>query len=118
MISTIKEFLKHLDSNLGTKFHGTDWDATFVSQLLNDFGILPGVVNFLGCVQNKYSTWNEYMVLYELSKTAELGESLKCLGRVISRLSSNSGYEFGLQEVDVTKPDKYYVLIYGREVKS
>ena len=54
------------------------------------------------------------MILYEFSKTAELGETLRCLGRMVSRLKG-SGYEFGIQELDVVEPDKYYILIYGKK---
>lgn len=114
MIHTIHDFLEYLDSNGEQKFKGDNWDSTFVSQLLNDFGIPYGLVNFLGCYQNNYTTWTEHMILYEFSKTAELGETLRCLGRMISRLKG-SGYEFGIQELDVVEPDKYYILIYGKK---
>lgn len=117
MIHTIHEFLRHLDSECNQKFQGDNWDSTFVSQLLNDFGVPHGMVDFLGCHQNNYNTWTEYMILYEFSKTAELGETLRCLGKMITRLKS-SGYEFGIQELDTTKPDKYYILIYGIEEKD
>lgn len=114
MIHTIHDFLEYLDSSGEQKFKGDNWDSTFVSQLLNDFGVPRGLVDFLGCYQNTYNTWTEYMILYEFSKTADLGEALKCLGKMITRLG-NSGYEFGIQELDVIEPDKYYILIYGKE---
>ncbi len=114
MIHTIQDFLVKLDSDGGQKFHGDSWDSTLVSQLLNDFGIPHGVIEFLGCIQNNYNTWTEYMILYEISKKANLGESLKCLGKMISRLDEDK-YEFGIQELDATQPENYYILVYGKE---
>lgn len=113
---TIQDFLK-----TNQKFTGKDWDSSFVSQLLNDFGVPSDMVEFVGCIQNEYNTFDEYMILYKFSKskdTAEyLGECLRLLGKMIVRLKCVD-YDFGIQELDTTQPDYYYILLYGLKEKK
>lgn len=115
-IHTIQDFLK-----TDQKFTGKNWDSSFVSQLLNDFGVPSDMVEFVGCIQNEYDTFDEYMILYKFSKskdTAEyLGECLKLLGKMITRLRCVD-YDFGIQELDTTQPDYYYILLYGLKEKK
>lgn len=120
-VHTIQEFLKKYDSSCGQKFIGKDWDSSFVSQLLNDFGLPPGMVEFIGCIQNEYNTFDEYMILYKFSRSKEtaeyLGECLKLLGKMITRLRCVD-YDFGIRELETTKPDYYYILLYGLSGKK
>lgn len=115
-VHTIQEFLK-----TDQKFIGKDLESPFVSQLLNDFGIPSNMVEFVGCIQNEYNTFNEYMILYKFSKSKDtakhLGECLKLLGKMIIRLSCVN-YDFGIQELDTTQPDYYYILLYGLKEKE
>lgn len=116
IVHTIQEFLK-----TDKKFIGKDWDSSFVSQLLNDFGVSSDTVEFVGCVQNEFNLFDEYMILYKFSKkkdTAEfLGECFKLLGKMIGRLRCVN-YDFGIQELDTTHPDYYYILLYGLKEKE
>ena len=119
---TIQEFLKEYELNRENKFIGLDdtWNSSFVSQLINDFGIPDNSIEFVGCLKNEYNSWDEYMILYRFpqkSEAKELGEYLKYLGKLISRLSV-TGYNFGIQEVRVSDPDGYYFLIYGISEKE
>lgn len=119
-VHTVQEFLKEYDSSCGQKFIGKDWDSSFVSQLLNDFGLPPGMVEFIGCIQNEFTDWNEYMILYKFSKKGDaeyLGSCFKLLGKMITRLRCVD-YEFGIQELDASKPDGYYILLYGLSGKK
>lgn len=119
-VHTVQEFLKEYDSSCGQKFIGKDWDSSFVSQLLNDFGLPPGMVEFIGCIQNEFTDWNEYMILYKFSKKDDaeyLGSCFKLLGKMITHLRYVD-YEFGIQELDASKPDGYYILLYGLSGKK
>lgn len=119
-VHTVQEFLKEYDSSCGQKFIGKDWDSSFVSQLLNDFGLPPGMVEFIGCIQNEFTDWNEYMILYKFSKKDDaeyLGSCFKLLGKMITRFRCVD-YEFGIQELDASKPDGYYILLYGLSGKK
>lgn len=119
-VHTIQEFLKEYDSSCGQKFIGKDWDSSFVSQLLNDFGVPSEMIEFIGCIQNEFTDWNEYMILYKFSKKDDaeyLGSCLKLLGKMITRLRCVD-YEFGIQELDASKPDGYYILLYGLSGKK
>ena len=71
IVHTIQEFLK-----TDKKFIGKDWDSSFVSQLLNDFGVPSDMVEFVGCIQNEYNIFDEYMILYKFSKSKEIPENI------------------------------------------
>lgn len=114
---TIQEVLKEYELSRESKFINLDntWNSSFVSQLINNFGIPEDSVEFISCIKNEYNSWDEYMILYRFpqkSGAKELGECLNYLGKLISRLSV-SGYKFGIQEVRVSEPEGYYFLIYG-----
>ena len=116
-VHTIQEFIKEYYANGEQKFMGENFEPHFVDKLLDDFGIPEDTVEFLGCYQNDYDAWTEYMILYRFSKNtgAEyLGSCLKLLGKMITRLR-DFDYSFGIQEVDVIRPDGYYVMLYGQK---
>ena len=118
---TIQEFFDRYYLEGEQKFIGEYKNSSFVSQLVNDFGIPSGTVEFVGCIQNRYDLWDEYMILFKFGKdpSAEyLGECFKNLGKIISRLKTIPGITYGIQEVSVDSPDKYYILIYGLEDKE
>ena len=114
-VHTIQEFIDKGDQI----FTGKHFDSGFVSQLMNDFGVPKDLVEFGGCIENEYNLWNEYMILYKFSKKNHtLGECLKTLGKIISRLENCVNYDFGIQEIDTSRPDNYYILFYGLSGKK
>ena len=70
-------------------------------------------------MKNELNLWDEYLVLYKITKTDKLlGKSFQVLGRVLSRIEDIEGIELGIQEFDPTRPDGYYILIYGLKEKN
>lgn len=67
--------------------------------------------------------WRGYQVLYEIDKYKDMPDYLshvfKCLGKIIYSFSHLDISSMGIQEVDCSYSDYYYILIYilsdGRE---
>lgn len=120
IIHTIQEFFREYDLRKGSvKFRGENWDNRLVAQLLNDFGIPENTIELIGGMKNELNLWDEYLVLYKITKTDKLlGKSFQVLGRVLSRIEDIEGIELGIQEFDPTRPDGYYILIYGLKEKN
>lgn len=111
-IKNIQDFLDKIGTE---KFIGKSFDSNFTSKLLDDFGVPEGTVEFVGCIQNEYNLWDEFMFLYRFPQSdsaKKLGDNLKNLGKLIGRLESVP-YDFGIQEIDPARCDGYYVLFYG-----
>lgn len=104
MIRTIKDF-----RSLNQQYDNWGPSNTLVSQLFNDFGIPQDTVDFITYSQSEDT--KECTILFSLSKSKSLGEVLKCLGKILSRL--DTAYKFSILELNTTYPDKYYILIYG-----
>lgn len=121
-LHTIREIINKQNLRKGKKFIGNFEDVPqFCSQLVNDFGIPDKMVEFQCCYKNECDSWNEYLMLYTISKentTAEgLGAGLTVLGRLITKFRK-FGFDFGIQEIDTSLPLNYYILIYGLEEKD
>lgn len=87
----------------------------FLNNVLND-SFIPEEISIVGCMTKNNSEWVERRILYRIDKTSEtsdyLGDALAYLGKRISRLGQG---RFGIQDVLVSEPDGYYILIYGIE---
>ena len=61
-------------------------------------------------------SWREYQVLYEIDKYKDnsdyLSHVFKCLGKIINSFSHLDICSMGIQEVDCSYSNYYYVLIY------
>ena len=61
-------------------------------------------------------TWIEYFALYKMKKWVETVRYLEyvfeCLSKLMSELHDLPVDSIGLQEVDCSEPESYYVLIY------
>ncbi len=61
-------------------------------------------------------TWTEYFVLYKMKKWVETAKYLEyvfsCLSKLMGELRGLPIDSIGLQEVDCSEPESYYVLIY------
>ena len=61
-------------------------------------------------------TWIEYFALYKMKKWVETVKYLEyvfgCLSKLMSELHDLPIDSIGLQEVDCSEPESYYVLIY------
>lgn len=60
--------------------------------------------------------WSEYQVLYEIDKYKDMPDYLshvfKCLGKIFNSFSHLDISSMGIQEVDCSYSDYYYILIY------
>ena len=87
----------------------------FLNNVLND-SFIPEEISIVGCMTKNNSEWIERRILYRIDKTFDtsdyLGDALAYLGKRISRLGQG---RFGIQDVLVSEPDGYYILIYGIE---
>jgi hypothetical protein len=87
----------------------------FLNNVLND-SFIPEEISIVGCMTKKNPEWIERRILYKIDKILEtsdyLGDALAYLGKRISRLGQG---RFGIQDVLVSEPDGYYILIYGIE---
>lgn len=83
------------------------------SKLLNDFGVSSESVTFVGAKKFKYDKFSETYILYGFPKDSkEIGKCLKNLGVLVNRIPLKPGDDFGIQEIDVTQSDKYYIMFY------
>ena len=61
-------------------------------------------------------TWIEYFALYKMKKWVETVKYLEyvfsCLSKLMGELHDLPVDSIGLQEVDCSEPESYYVLIY------
>ena len=120
----ITEFLDFQDSNSGQLFirYGNcnrPMSVKLVNSLLDDHSIPKGI-QFSGCITRELNLWTEHRILYRIEKISNsaeyLGEMIIALGKMIMRLSrSGDNYDFGIQELDPTRSDGYYILIYALE---
>lgn len=65
-------------------------------------------IELVGTFTNEYPSWKEKLYLFRLEKKLNLEDGLRLLGNELKTLKGM----YGLQEVDVTRPDNYYILIY------
>lgn len=90
-------------------------DNQFINNVLND-QFIPNEIPVVGCLTKVFDSWVERRVLYRIDKIQDtsdyLGDALSYLGKRISRLGPG---RYGIQDVLVTEPDGYYILIYGIE---
>lgn len=85
-------------------------------KLVEDFGIPEDSLEFMGAIKKEYTMHSETSILYRFPKDSEsLGNYLKHLGTLISRIPLESGDDFGIQELDPSRPDGYYILFYLME---
>lgn len=120
----ISEFITYQDSNSGQLFlrYGNSsrgMSTKLVNSLLDDHG-LPCGIQFTGCITRELNLWTEHRILYRIEKISDsaeyLGEMITSLGKMISRLSrAGDKFDFGIQELDPTRSDGYYILIYALE---
>lgn len=69
-------------------------------------------LEFIGAVKKEYTTFAETSFLYRFPKDSErLGDYLKNLGVQINQIPLE-GIDLGIQEIDPSKPDGYYILFY------
>lgn len=109
------EFLKETESGVYIDEESLNGDKSFLNSALND-QFIPSEISIVGCVTKKSESWLERRLLYKIDKKSDqssyLGEALSYLGKRISRLGSG---RYGIQDVSVSEPDGYYILIYGIE---
>lgn len=99
---TISEFLSL--SGEGTRIDNN----SLLSKLLP----VPDGFEFLGAIKKNYTTFTETSILYLLPKTGKLGKHLIDLGDLVSRFPIGDDMDFGIQELDPSRPDGYYILFY------
>ena len=105
---TISEFLWGGYNSFDSKI-----DAGLLSKLVNDFGIPSETVEIIGAKKTEYNMFSETHILYRFPKTSEgLGGCLKHLGTLINRIPLEEGMDLGIQELDSSRPDGYYILFY------
>lgn len=120
----ISEFIEYQDSNLGQLFlrysnSSRGMSTKLVNSLLDDHGI-PSGIQFVGCITRELNLWTEHRILYRIEKLSDsaeyLGEMITSLGKMISRLSrAGNEFDIGIQELDPTRSDGYYILMYALE---
>lgn len=105
----ISEFL----SNFGCGCIDSKISPNLLVKFVDDFGIPEETLEFMGAIKKEYNMYSEISVLYRFpKKSKELGSYLKYLGTMISRIPLEDGMDFGIQELDPTRPDGYYILFY------
>lgn len=106
---TISDFL----SNSGYGYIDSKISPDILVKFVDDFGIPDGSLEFVGAIKKEYNTFLETSFLYKFPKDSKkLGSYLKYLGNLISRLPLKTGVDLGIQELDPTRPDGYYILFY------
>jgi hypothetical protein len=116
--SRCTEFLRILDGLKRNTYFDEETlqgNNNFLNNVLND-SFIPEEISIVGCMTKKNPEWIERRILYKIDKILEtsdyLGDALAYLGKRISRLGQG---RFGIQDVLVSEPDGYYILIYGIE---
>ena len=105
----ISEFI----SESGIGYIDSRIPSSLLVKFVEDFGIPEGTLEFMGAIRKEYNMFVETSFLYKFSKDSkEIGSCLKHLGTLISRISLTDGMELGIQELDPTRPDGYYILFY------
>lgn len=116
--SEYPNFLKGSEFSVFIDEESLNGDKSFLNNALNDQFISPEI-SIIGCITKKFDSWLERRLLYKIDKKSEqssyLGEALSYLGKRISRLGSG---KYGIQDVSVSEPDGYYILIYGIEEEN
>lgn len=108
---TISEFLRESRGSLIVSEIPTNLRVLVDDHML----AAPGTVEFMGVIKKEFNLWNEYSILYKFPKASKnLGSNIKSLGTMISHLPLDK-YNFGIQEVDPTQSDGYYILLYALE---
>lgn len=109
----ISDFLR---VSCGSMFVGKNIPTNLLGQLVNEnMQASPGTIEFVGILKKEFNLWNEYSILYRFPKTSiDLGSNIKALGNTISRLPLGK-YSFGIQEIDPSQSDGYYILFYALE---
>ena len=80
---------------------------------MNDFGIPSESVEFVGAIKKEYSMFSETSLLYKFPKNSKgIGDCLKYLGILINRIPLEDGIDLGIQEIDPSRSDGYYILFY------
>lgn len=104
----ISEFL----SNSGYGYIDPKISKDLLVKFVDDFGI-PDDLEFVGAMKKEYTMFSEISFLYKFPKDSkELGDYLKYLGNLISRIPIRNGVDLGIQELDPSRPDGYYILFY------
>ena len=106
----ISEFLSLTN---GGYYYDSKVSSELFSKLVNDHGVPSGVVEFIGAIKKEYTMHTETSLLYRFKKeSGGLGDCLKYLGTLISRIPLEGGVDLGIQEIDPTRSDGYYILFY------
>lgn len=102
---TISEFL----SITGGEYYDSRIPKDLLSKAMDDFGIPSNTVEFVGGLKTGPT---EISLLYKFPKVSEkIGNYLKFLGSLINRLPLR-GETLGIQEMDTSRSDWYYILFY------
>lgn len=105
----ISEFL----SNKGIGYIDPKISSNLLVKLVDDFGIPEGTLEFLGAIKKEYNMFSETSFLYKFPKNSMgIGDYLKRLGTLISRIPVERGVDLGIQELDPSRSDGYYILFY------
>lgn len=87
--------------------------SSIVSKLLDDFGIPPETVELIGAKKSEHQRYIETVFLYKFPKTSDgIGLCLRVLGTMVDRIPLKPDDDFGIQEVDLARPDGYYISFY------
>lgn len=108
---TISDFLYKLPG--GGSYIDSKVSPEFLSKLINDFGVPQNTVEIVGVLKKEYNLFSETSILYKFPKDSKgIGDYFKYLGNMINRIPLVSGMDIGIQELDPSRPDGYYILLY------
>lgn len=103
---TISEFL---ESTSGEKYI----DPGVPNEIVSEFSYKSGGISLVGLLKIDFNNFREYSIIYRFPKdSSTLGLNLKNLGIILNHVSYKDEVDIGIQEIDPTQSEGYYIMIY------